>query len=64
MGRSGCVAAALWGKINNLTGQITLKHIDTEWRKQRNLTLLKPHLVKLGSPQTNCQKRVVIEYLK
>lgn len=62
-GRSGTITAALWGKINNLDGIVALKHIDTEWRKQRNLTLLKPYLIKLGSPQTNCQKQVVIKYL-
>lgn len=47
-----------------MTGDQALNHINTQWHSQRNLAALKPHLVKLGSPQTNCQKNIVQLYLQ
>lgn len=62
-GRSGTVAAALYGKMNGLSGKESLKLINKEWHKQRDLTKIRPFIVKLGSPQTACQKRLVLNYL-
>jgi protein-tyrosine phosphatase len=64
IGRSGTIAAALWGKLHSLSAEDSLTHINTQWHAQRNLAALKPHLVKLGSPQTNCQKNIVQLYLQ
>jgi ribA/ribD-fused uncharacterized protein len=63
-GRSGTIMAALWGKLHGLNGHDALNFIDTQWRRQRNLKVLKSIVVKLGSPQTKEQKRIVELYLK
>ena len=63
-GRSGTIMAALWGKVHTMGGDDALKYINIQWHTQRNLSVLKPHLIKLGSPQTNCQKNVVRLYLQ
>lgn len=62
-GRSGTVASALYGRENGLTGREAMKHINREWHRQRDLTKIRPNIVKLGSPQTTAQKRIVREYL-
>lgn len=62
-GRSGTVAAALYGRLFGLTGEEALKHINDEWHKQRDLKKIRPHIVKLGSPQTTIQKKRVLCYL-
>ena len=62
-GRSGTVAAAVYGKIHKLSGKEALKHINKEWHTQRDLSLIRPQIVKLGSPQTAVQKKVVKQYL-
>ena len=62
-GRSGTLASALYGRINSLSGNDAMRYINRQWHKQRDLTLLRPKIVKLGSPQTACQKRIVKEYL-
>lgn len=62
-GRSGMVAAAVYGKLKGLTGDQSLAHINQCWYEQRDLTKLKRKIIKLGSPQTECQKRKVISYL-
>ena len=63
IGRSGTIAAALYGKLNNITGKKVLTHINKEWHSQRNLELLRPKIKKLGCPQTIKQKQIVIDYL-
>lgn len=62
-GRSGTVASALYGKLNNLKGKEAIKYINQQWHEQRDLSLIRPQLIKLGSPQTQCQKNLVKEYL-
>jgi len=62
-GRSGTVAAAIYGKENGLSGKEALSHVDKEWRKQRDMTRLKSVVRKLGSPQTSGQKRVIYLFL-
>jgi hypothetical protein len=63
-GRSGTVATALYGKINNIGGEGSIYYINKEWHNQRNLRILRPQIQKLGCPQTNKQKKIVIEYLR
>lgn len=62
-GRSGTIASVLYGKSHNLQGKEAMTHVNKEWHNQRDLTRIRPKIVKLGSPQTACQKRVVKEYL-
>lgn len=62
-GRSGTIAAAVYGKINQLSGKQALKHINKEWHNQRNMSYIRPRIIKLGSPQTACQKQIVKKYL-
>jgi predicted NAD-dependent protein-ADP-ribosyltransferase YbiA (DUF1768 family) len=62
-GRSGMVAAAVYGKREGLGGKKALAHIKKEWKKQRDLEKIRPAIRKLGSPQTKAQKAVVEEYL-
>ncbi len=62
-GRSGMIAAAVYGQRNGLTGKEALKHVNKEWKKQRDMNKMKPVVRKLGSPQTNNQKKVVEEFL-
>jgi hypothetical protein len=62
--RSGTVASAVYGKINQLDGKQAMKHINQEWHKQRDMCYIRPNIIKLGSPQTTVQKKVVKEYLK
>ena len=63
VGRSGTIAAALYGKINKLTGKQALKHINKQWHLQRNMSYIRPNIIKLGSPQTTVQKSIVKSYL-
>lgn len=62
-GRSGMVAAAVYGKRKNLSGSEALEHIGKEWNKQRDLSKVKPATVKRGSPQTRAQRKVVVDFL-
>lgn len=62
-GRSGMIAAAVYGQRNGLTGKEALKHVNKEWKVQRDMDKIKPEIKKLGSPQTKSQKAVVIEFL-
>lgn len=63
IGRSGTIAAAIYGKINNLNGKQALKHINKEWHSQRDMSYIRPNIIKLGSPQTSVQKNIVKQYL-
>ena len=62
-GRSGLVASAVYGRINKLTGKQALNHINKEWHSQRNMSYIRPNIIKLGSPQTAVQKSIVKSYL-
>jgi hypothetical protein len=62
-GRSGTIAACVYGSENNLKGEQTLEHVNAEWKKQRDMEKLRPRIRKLGSPQTNVQKRMVRRFL-
>jgi hypothetical protein len=62
-GRSGCVAAAYYGYKYNLCGKEALNFVGYAWNEQRDKTLLRPKTIKLGSPQTVAQKRVVCSFL-
>lgn len=62
-GRSGVIAASVYGKLHHLSGKESLKYINNEWEKQRDLSKLSPKIRNLGSPQTSIQKKTVIEYL-
>jgi hypothetical protein len=62
-GRSGCIAACVYGKQNSMKGQQALDHILAQWKEQRDMSKLRPRIRKLGSPQTNIQKRIVRRFL-
>lgn len=63
-GRSGTVAACVYGTLHNLNGVDAMTHINHEWRSQRDMRYIRPKIRELGSPQTAIQKRTVISYLK
>lgn len=63
-GRSGMVAAAVYGKENGLTGKEALDYVNKEWHKQRDMSKIGPKIRKLGSPQTQVQKHAVTKYLE
>ena len=62
-GRSGTVASAVYGKMNGLNGRQAMAHIRKEWCTQRDMSLLRPKIVKLGAPQTAVQNRTVKSFL-
>lgn len=62
-GRSGMVAAAVYGNLNKLNGPQAMSHVHNEWKKQRDMTKIRPNIRKLGSPQTKVQKTAVTTYL-
>ena len=62
-GRSGTIAACVHGRRNMMRGQQALDHVNAEWSSQRDMSKLRPRIRKLGSPQTNVQKRLVRRYL-
>lgn len=62
-GRSGTIASALYGKMNHLSGKDAMTHINKEWHIQRDMTRIRPKIIRLGSPQTAIQKRTVLKYL-
>lgn len=62
-GRSGMIASAVYGKKYQLSGEQSLQHINTEWKKQRDMNKLSTKVKKLGAPQTLSQKNVVKKYL-
>lgn len=62
-GRSGLVAAAVYGKINKLSGKDAMKHINKKWHSQRDMSFIRKKIIKLGSPQTAVQKRTVTKFL-
>lgn len=62
-GRSGTIAAAVYGKMNGLTGKEAMAHINKEWHAQRDQSRIRPRIVRLGSPQTAIQKRIVRAFL-
>lgn len=62
-GRSGTVAAAVYGTIHDLSGVEAMAHINKEWHTQRNMRYIRPKIRRLGSPQTAIQKRTVIHFL-
>lgn len=62
-GRSGTIAAAVYGKMNHLTGNEAMAHINKEWHTQRDQSRIRPRIVRLGSPQTVIQKRIVRAFL-
>lgn len=41
----------------------TLKYINDEWKKQRDMEKIRPKIRKLGSPQTRVQKQMVKDIL-
>lgn len=62
-GRSGTVASAVYGKINRLSGTEAMAHINKEWHNQRDMSMIRPKIIKLGSPQTAIQKRTIFTFL-
>lgn len=62
-GRSGTIASALYGKMNHLYGKDAMAHINNEWHTQRDMSRIRPKIIRLGSPQTAIQKRTVLKYL-
>lgn len=56
-GRSGTIACCVYGKLNNLSGKEAIKHINQEWHNQRDMSYIRPNIIKLGSPQTAIQKK-------
>lgn len=62
-GRSGTIASCLYGRVNRLSGIDAMAHINKEWHKQRDMNLIRPKIIRLGSPQTAVQKRTVIKFL-
>lgn len=62
-GRSGLVAAAVYAQKHRISYQHTLKHINTEWRTQRNMAFIRPFIRKLGSPQTAVQKKMLKRFI-
>lgn len=62
-GRSGTIAACLYGKIHHLPGREAMAHINKEWHSQRDMSKIRPKIIKLGSPQTAIQKRTVVTFL-
>jgi len=62
-GRSGLVAAALYAKRYGLSYDEVCLTVLSEWRRQRDMTLLRPRIRRLGCPQTAVQKRMLQRYL-
>jgi hypothetical protein len=62
-GRSGCVAAAFYGKKYNIDSDTALSYVGTEWVSQRDMTKIRPRIRRLGSPQTKVQINLVRTYL-
>jgi hypothetical protein len=62
-GRSGYIAAILYGRKFNICGTDSLKYINNEWNAQRDQSFLSCKIRKLGSPQTKAQKKCVLEIL-
>lgn len=62
-GRSGTIVSIIYGIRNNLFGSEAMKHINTEWKKQRDMSKIRLNIKKLGSPQTKKQKDFVSKYL-
>ncbi len=62
-GRSGTIASSVYGKIHKLSGKQAMAHINREWHAQRDMSKIRPKIVKLGSPQTAIQKRTVNKFL-
>ena len=62
-GRSGLVAAAVYGKRHHLNGEDALKYVYGQWHAQRDLARLRKKVLKLGSPQTVMQKYMVKLFL-
>jgi hypothetical protein len=62
-GRSGLIAAAVYSKKYKKDYNYTLKYINKEWSKQRDMTKIRPFIRKLGSPQTSIQKKVLKDYI-
>jgi len=58
-GRSGTVAAILYGLKYNMNTNSTLKFILKEWITQRDMNKISDKLKKIGSPQTNKQKQLI-----
>jgi hypothetical protein len=62
-GRSGTVAASVYGKMHRLSGKEAMAHINNEWKAQRDMRYIRPKIIRLGSPQTAIQKRTVTQFL-
>jgi ribA/ribD-fused uncharacterized protein len=69
LGPSATIAAILYGKEKHFSGLDTIKYINQEWYKQKDLTKLSDKIKKLGctkgttSPLTKIQKDLIKEYL-
>nr|QBK84581.1 MAG: dual specificity phosphatase [Pithovirus LCDPAC01] len=62
-GRSGTVAAAVYGKQHHIRGKEVIEFVNRKWHNQRDLSKIRPKIRKLGSPQTKVQKRQVTLFL-
>jgi len=62
-GRSGTIASAIYGRLENVKGDEAMKTVCDKWRKHRDMNKIRPQIRKLGVPQTRVQKDVVREYL-
>ena len=63
-GRSGLLAAALYAKKYKMTYREVVRHINKEWRRQRDMTYIRPIIQKLGSPQSQSQKLMLKAFIE
>ena len=74
-GRSGVVAAIVYGKANNMSGTNALNYINNEWHNQRweqseplkrysqDINFIRPQITQFRSPETKMQKDIVKKFL-
>lgn len=61
-GRSGVVAAAVYRLTVDISVAELLKYTKACWKRDRDMSYIRPHIRKLGSPQTAHQKRVLRDF--
>lgn len=63
-GRSGLIAGALYAKRHGTSFQETINHLQTCWSSQRDMQKIRPHIRRLGSPQSKKQKDMLEKYIR
>ena len=63
-GRSGLLAAALYAKKYEKTYTQTVRHVNKEWRTQRDMERIRPIIRKLGSPQSRSHKAMLKAFIE